>query len=175
MADIFQAFLTAFAAIFVFVVGQIIVKFFIEPVEALKKHIGDIADTLIYYSNVIVNPPLTMLYPYSEPTEYADAALSRNNDSLPGEEQFVKKDIDNRKKVSKVLRQKATILISKAHLVNGYRLFEMLGVIPKRSSIMNAHGNLIYLHNQLVEMDPLKNAEVRDEIYDLLNINIKYK
>jgi hypothetical protein len=158
VADVFQAFLTALAAITVLVLGQIIIKFFIEPADELRKLVGDIADTLIYHSNKITNP-LRKLNDFP-------GGLSDSNINIKMYEEEVK----DRQEISDILRQKACLLISKAHLVKGYRIFEKFGVIPKRSSIENASGNLIFLHNRMIESDPLENAKVRDEIFELLNI-----
>jgi hypothetical protein len=55
-----MAMLTVFSTVLsgtlVYVLGQIILKFFIEPVQELKKTIGVISHSLIERANVIYNP-----------------------------------------------------------------------------------------------------------------------
>ncbi|MBC8179500.1 hypothetical protein H8E88_00090 [candidate division KSB1 bacterium] len=51
-----QILLTAFGGFVVFTIGQITVKFFIEPVYNYKLQIGKIIDALIYYANIYTNP-----------------------------------------------------------------------------------------------------------------------
>ena len=51
--------LTIMGGVFVFVLGQISLKFFIEPIHELRSHIGKIADALIFYANVYANPGCT--------------------------------------------------------------------------------------------------------------------
>jgi hypothetical protein len=51
-------FSTVLSGTLVYVLGQIILKFFIEPVQELKKTIGVISHSLIERANVIYNPGL---------------------------------------------------------------------------------------------------------------------
>ncbi len=53
---IIQAATTAFFAVGVFVVGQFIVKFVIEPIHEQSKVIGEIAYALIFHARVYANP-----------------------------------------------------------------------------------------------------------------------
>jgi len=56
--------LTIIGGVLVFVIGQIISKFIIDPVHEQKALIGEIADSLIFYANVYTNPgilPLEMM------------------------------------------------------------------------------------------------------------------
>ena len=48
--------LTVFAGITVFVVGQWVVKFVIEPLSEQAKITGEITYALIYYANIYMNP-----------------------------------------------------------------------------------------------------------------------
>jgi hypothetical protein len=60
MSELFKIILTAsltvIGGILVFVVGQIIAKFFIEPMHEQFRLIGEIANSLIFYANVYSNP-----------------------------------------------------------------------------------------------------------------------
>jgi len=46
-------FLTVFAGVTTYVLGQLILKFLIEPVHELKRTIGEIAHSLVEHANVI--------------------------------------------------------------------------------------------------------------------------
>src|SRR2546422_935086 len=50
-----QVFWTVFAGVSVFVVGQIMVKFFLEPIQEWYKLRGKISHSLIFYANVYSN------------------------------------------------------------------------------------------------------------------------
>ncbi|MFN6188908.1 MAG: hypothetical protein ACK460_22975, partial [Microcystis sp.] len=60
MSELFKIILTSsltvIGGIIVLVVGQIITKFFIEPIHEQAKAIGEIAYSLTMYSNVYGNP-----------------------------------------------------------------------------------------------------------------------
>ena len=50
-----QVFLTVLSGVGVFVIGQIFVKFVIEPIQEFYKLTGQIGHSLIYYANVYSN------------------------------------------------------------------------------------------------------------------------
>ncbi|MCX6743435.1 MAG: hypothetical protein NT116_04330 [Candidatus Parcubacteria bacterium] len=60
MSEIEKIFLTSaltiFGGVLIFVIGQIISKFIIDPIHEQKRLIGKIADSLIFYANVYTNP-----------------------------------------------------------------------------------------------------------------------
>ncbi len=60
MSQIQQIFLTSaltvIGGITIFVVGQLLSKFFIDPLDEQRKAIALVADTLIFYSNVVSSP-----------------------------------------------------------------------------------------------------------------------
>ena len=49
-------FLTVLSGVTTFVIGQLIVKLVIDPVQEMKKTIGQISHSMIEYANVIANP-----------------------------------------------------------------------------------------------------------------------
>ena len=49
-------FLTVISGTLIFVSGQIINKFIIEPIHNQSKIIGEVSDTLIFYANIIHSP-----------------------------------------------------------------------------------------------------------------------
>jgi hypothetical protein len=50
--------ITIIGGVSIFVIGQIFLKFFIDPVHELRAQIGRITDSLIYYADVYFNPGL---------------------------------------------------------------------------------------------------------------------
>jgi len=51
-------FLTVLSGVLTYVLGQLVLKLVIEPVQDMKKTIGDISHSLIEHANVISNPGL---------------------------------------------------------------------------------------------------------------------
>ena len=49
-------FWTIFSGVVVYVIGQIFLRVFLEPVQNLNRTIGNISHSLIHYSNIIFNP-----------------------------------------------------------------------------------------------------------------------
>ncbi len=56
MDPYFQIFLTIFSGVSIFVIGQIVIIFFIEPIHQLKNHVRQVLDDLIYYADIYSNP-----------------------------------------------------------------------------------------------------------------------
>lgn len=54
-----ELFCTIVAAVTILVMGQIIIKFFIEPIHKQKEVIGEIVDALDYYANVYFSAALS--------------------------------------------------------------------------------------------------------------------
>ncbi len=55
----FTVFLTVFSGVIIYVLGQLIVKLLIDPVQEMNKTIGQISHSLIEYANVIANPGIS--------------------------------------------------------------------------------------------------------------------
>lgn len=53
--QLLQATLTVLAGVLVFVAGQLIIKFFVEPIHEQAKLLGEIAYALTFYANVFGN------------------------------------------------------------------------------------------------------------------------
>lgn len=52
----FTVFFTVLSGVITFVIGQIIVKLLLDPVQDMKKTIGQVSHTLVERANVIANP-----------------------------------------------------------------------------------------------------------------------
>jgi hypothetical protein len=62
---------TICGSVIVLVTGQVIIRFFIDPIIELRKMIGEVADTIIFYANIYANPGL----PSEEDCSQASEAL----------------------------------------------------------------------------------------------------
>lgn len=71
---------------------------------------------------------------------------------------------------SENIRKKASLLRSRARLIRGYRLFSLLRILPRRSNVEEASGELIYLSNSIHRGNPTKNYERSERIKELLNL-----
>jgi len=131
--------LTILGGIFIYTAGQIISKFFIEPIHEQARCIGEISYCLKFYRNICSNPGL------SKPERMDEA--------------------------SRVLRQQASLLISRTRVIKWYGFFEFLSLVPKKDAVEKASNNLIGLSNSgLDKGDSSDNKHFLKEIERLLNI-----
>ena len=146
---------TVIVGVFVLVVGQVCIRFFIEPVHDLRKAIGDVGDALIYYAHL-----------YMRPKEIAaDAGWSAGSPLPPVYS-------EERGKASDALRQKASLLLVRGNAVFKYRWFVRLSMIPSWESLTTAHRELLNLSNSVSRGNPLVNAERRRIIAESLDLKI---
>lgn len=122
MTDIDKIILGAFGAITVYVAGQILSKFFIEPVHDLRKEIGEVRFNLAFHASTIHTP----IGRTKELSDDAKKALMKNSCQL-------------------IAKVHAVPLFS----ITRYIAF---GVIPRRNSIEDATVQLraltTYLHEE---------------------------
>ncbi len=52
-------FLTILSGVLVYVIGQVVLKILLEPVQEMRRSIGNISHSLLYYANIIANPGVT--------------------------------------------------------------------------------------------------------------------
>jgi len=71
---------------------------------------------------------------------------------------------------SSVLRQKATLLMSRVYLIRWYGFFSQLRIVPNLENVKRASSNLIGLSNSIFHGDPTRNNQWAAEIADLLNL-----
>jgi hypothetical protein len=142
MAALYTACLTVLIGVSVFVFGQIVVKFFIEPIHDQYRMRGKIADSLIFYVDAYGNP---------------------GNSIKPRED-------NEAKEASKILRQDATQLISKTHVIPLYRLWELLRIVHKHQDVKNASLDLIRLSTSITIGNRRRNGKARERIIKSLNL-----
>ena len=144
MSEPFKIALTALVGVIVFVLGQLAVKFLIEPIYEQKKLIGEIAGTIIFYSNVGANVA----------QHYYDQikAHDQSDDPMKGividrYKDILKRHWNKSDEASEVLRLKATELLGKTHAIPLYRLLSFLGRVPKLDDVIVASSRLIGMSN----------------------------
>ncbi len=148
--------MTVIVGVTVFALGQILVRFFIEPVQDLRRAIGDAGDVLIYYARLYLNPKEVS-------PEVGDYSAGSPLPPVYGEERGVASD---------ALRQKASLLFIRANAVLKYGWFVRLGIIPSWESLKTAHRELLNLSNSVSRGNPLVNAERRRIIAEALELDV---
>jgi hypothetical protein len=142
MSDLTKIFLTSgltiCGGVLVLVVGQFLMKLFIEPLFALRSHIGEIADCLIHYAHIYANP------------------------GSAGKELM--------QEAKDALRQKASILQSRAYSLPFYTLFALFRLVPSKDNISQASGKLIALSNSVFDGNPLWNHDFEKSIRSALHL-----
>ena len=113
-------FIVIFSGILVFVIGQIILKFIIEPIYKQKEVIGDIEKELCYYRDICVN-------------------LKKENELM----EISKK----RKEIEEKFKKLGSQLISKTNSIPYYKIFAILGIVVKKQNIIEAAKELHVLIN----------------------------
>jgi hypothetical protein len=142
---LYTAAATIIGGVFIFVIGQLLSKFIIEPIYEQRNVIGVIADDLIFYSRLYVNPgpirdrELGTIKVLPEQTEAEDA-----------------------------LRQHASKLMARTQAIPLYWLWEKLKLVRSKANIAEAHKNLIYLSNSIVQGDRKENKMSRTNIVQSL-------
>lgn len=77
---------------------------------------------------------------------------------------------DDMDEASRVLRQQASLLIARTHIIKVVHFFEFLKLVLKRSAVIEASRNLIGLSNSIHRGNPSDNYNMRREIERLLSI-----
>lgn len=141
--------LTILGGIAIFVGGQILIKFVIEPFYEQSRLIGEIANSLIYYGNVdeaVEQHYFQKLQVVSKQENLEEAVrelmierykeLIRNESHQLGEARIV-------------LRQQASQLMGRTNAIPFYGLWVLLsfGSLPTRRSVIKASQELIGLSN----------------------------
>ncbi len=133
---------TILGGILIFSMGQMISRFFIDPVHEQFKGIGNIAFLLGRYANVYCNPG-----PLYHPMGFLD-------------------------KVADETRQSAMSLVSSSNSINLYGFWEKLGFIINRSDVSVAVKQLIGLSNSVHKGNGVENYERMKKIEKLLKFKI---
>lgn len=134
--------LTILSGLALLVLGQIVIRSFIDPIYEVNKLRGEIANGLIYYANIYMNPGS---YPHQNST--VDDAI-------------------------RALRSLGSQLEVRSHAVPFYRFFAFVRSVPTLDSIERARSNLIGLSNSCYRGNVQDNEKRRQEIIKALNLRI---
>ena len=140
----YTVFITVLSGVLIFVLGQLLLKFILDPIHKQRETIGDIADSLIYYSNLYTNLMGTYIPEHEE-----------------------------RKIASEKVRQLSTVLVSRTHLIPFYAYLAFFKCVPKEKHIKEVASDLIGLSNGMFarEWDHIKHNDKRaEDIKKKLNI-----
>lgn len=157
--------LTVFGGIVVFVAGQVIVKFLIEPFQNYRKLVGEIASSLIYNANAstsLHDVYLTQL----EEAERKDGA--RNEMVAERLRAVIKSDYHRLDDARRTFREQASRLMGTTNMIPMYGLWSFLQIVPKREDIIAASAHLISLSNSVGEAG----TERRQNIAERLRIKV---
>jgi hypothetical protein len=138
-----QIFWTVLSGVSVFVIGQLLVKFAIEPIHEYRKLCGEIADALIFYANVSAH--------------YTDTGMPKE---LLDEAQ-------------RTYRRLAGQLYARAHVIRLYPVWSLVRLVPRRKDLAKASNNLIGLSNNVFDLstDAFKAKDkYRDDIKKFLDL-----
>ncbi|MDD4876260.1 MAG: hypothetical protein PHQ86_03905 [Dehalococcoidales bacterium] len=114
--------LTVIGGVLVYIVGQIISKLFLDPINAQSKAIEDISETLVYYANTYSNPTVDI-------------------------NQFnINKDYQETRQA---LRKRASVLVARTNAVKCYSFFVKNNFVLSRNTINKVSEDLIGLSNNL--------------------------
>ncbi len=153
MPDFFTIFLTSSLTILggvtVFVVGQIAVKFIIEPLHEQSQLVGEITNSLIYYANAGSSGIQSLLF------EDFRKALNQNDLEEPARqiiiercEELLKDEWKKSREASRLLREQASQLMGKTNAIKLYWLWEFLRFVPRQKDVITASQELIGLSNE---------------------------
>lgn len=127
------------SGITVFLLGEIIVRFFLGPLHKLKEVKGEIASTLLFHANN-----------YGQQYQKLDQALAEAG----LDDRIINERIESAKmwnsdlsKASDETRHMAAKLISAAESIPFYDLLSCCRVVPHKLAILQAKGYLIGLSN----------------------------
>jgi hypothetical protein len=144
MSEALKIAVTVLGGVTVFVIGQLIVKFLIEPIHDHKKLVGEIAATIIFYSNVGAGME-QYYYDQIKAIDMSDdpqkqIVIDRYKDLLKSH--WARCD-----EASITLRRQATELLGKTHAVPCYRFFSRIKQVPKLDHLTAACSELIGMSN----------------------------
>jgi hypothetical protein len=142
----FTSALTIFGSVLVYVIGQLISKFLIDPIHAQKKLIAEIGDSIIFYGNLYATPG-------KMPKEKMDEASYKLRQQA-------------------ALLQSKTHLIPYQTSLSRLRIIASKSAIEKASSLLIRLSNSIHGSSSNASGGNIgtANADTADEIKRLLNL-----
>lgn len=150
------------SGVIVFLIGEVIVRFFLGPLHKFKEIKGEIASTLLFYANN-----------YGKEYKNLQDILGAGG----GDERVINERIESDKmwnndlsKASDETRHVAAKLISAAEGIPFYGVFSLIRVVPSKANIIQSRKDLIALSNSFSANQQLPAAERSDNVCRILNI-----
>jgi hypothetical protein len=144
MSELLKITLTAVGGVTVFVIGQLVAKFLIELIHEQRKLIGEIAATIIFYSNVGAGVE----------QHYFDQIKAIDKSEDPQKEILIERYKNiltshwaRSDEAATTLRRQATELLGKTHAIPFYGLLSRLRQVLKLENITAASSELIGMSN----------------------------
>ena len=132
MVNLYQIVLTStftiIGGVIIYVVGQIIERFFIDPIGKQKETIGDIADMLIFNANL-----------YSNPFHFAVVSHDKRDEKM---QQW--------KDASEKTRKLSSVLNSRTFQIPCYSILEEMQIVLPKKDIGESCSQLIGLSNSYI-------------------------
>ena len=144
MSEVLKIALTAAGGVTVFVLGQVLVKFLIDPIHEQKKLIGEIAATIIFYSNVGAGMEQ---YYYDKIKAIADSDESQKAIVVDRYKEILKSHWGKADEAAVTLRRQATELLAKTHAIPLYGFWSFFRRVPKVEDVLTASSALIGMSN----------------------------
>jgi hypothetical protein len=154
--------LTAVTGITVFVLGQIIQKWFIEPIQEQRKLVGDIVYSIVFYSNLFTYTEAFLIA--SKIRHQAKGIEGRDAELLDEAYELLKEKSDGG---SKKLRELSSQIHQSLQVIPCYWVLEKLRIVYKRKTLYDISSKLI-LWNQNPELETT--VACQNAIIYLLNI-----
>lgn len=139
--------LTLLVGIAIFVGGQVIAKFLIEPLHEQRRCIGAITDALIFYARFYMNP------------------------KSPDSKRETDEDKELRDEARTVFRQRASELVAKTNAIPLYGLWQHFPRVPQWTDVIEVWKDLVQLSMGLYNLDhAIENREAKNDIQKRLRI-----
>ena len=179
MSELERVFLTSaftvVGGVLVFVVGQIIIKFIIEPLHDQAKIIGDITSSLTLFANTGSSMIIKL---------YADniVELEARGNEVNGTvvqleiERYKNLILENWLKAdsaSELLRKQASDLLAKTHTVPFYQFLSLCRLIPEFDDVLKASKELVSFSNSIHIRD--SDSDKAQRIAKLLKLQVLLK
>ncbi len=135
----FTVFFTVLSGVITFVIGQIVVKLLLDPVQDMKKTIGQVSHTLVERANVIANPGV--------PTK---EIMDDTSDSL--------------RKLSSQLHAHLYLIPSYNMISKVFRLPSKENLLIASSALIGLSNSVYRVDNQVYESNAKRVAQVCDSL-----------
>lgn len=138
---------TVISGVSIFILGQIIIRFILDPLMEFRRVQGEIASSLTFYAAVGGEAMEEYYLRGLKTAEDSDAShkaiiIERYKDLL-------RKHWSKSDDAQLTLRRQASELLSKASAIPGYKLLSFLKVVPSMENIIDASAQLIGMSNSV--------------------------